>query len=82
MDKEDKEWWRRYSTYIQCTYNTTVIKNEIMPFAAMWMDLESVTEWHKSDIKGEILYDIPYMWNLGRNDTNELNYQVEKDSHT
>ena len=53
-----------------------------MPFAAMWMDLESVTEWRKSDIKGEILYDIPYMWNLGRNDTNELNYQVEKDSHT
>ena len=28
------------------------------------------TEWSKSD-RGEILYDIPYMQNLKRNDTNE-----------
>ena len=63
-------------------YYSAIIKNEIMPFAAMWMDLESVTEWSKSDIKGEISYDIPYMWNLKRNDTNELTYQTEKDSQT
>ena len=24
-------------------------------------------------------YDIPYMWNLKRNDTNELNYKTETD---
>ena len=33
---------------------------------------ECHTEQSKSDRKGEILYDIPYMWNLKRNDTNEL----------
>ena len=32
------------------------------------------------DREREILYDIPYMWNLKRNDTNELTKQ--KDSQT
>ena len=26
------------------------------------------TEWGKSDREGEILYDIPFMWDLKRND--------------
>ena len=33
---------------------------------------ESHTEWSKSDKEEEISYDIPYMWTLKRNDTNEL----------
>ena len=32
---------------------------------------------NKSDRGGEILYDIIYMWNLKRNDTNELTKQKE-----
>ena len=35
------------------------------------------TKWSKSDREGEILYDIPYMWNLKRNGTNELTYKAE-----
>ena len=31
----------------------------------------------KFDREGEILYDIPYMWNLKINDTNELTYKTE-----
>ena len=69
-------------------YYSCVKKNEIRPFTATWMDLESIilsevsqTE-SKSDKEGEISYDIPYMWNLKRNDTNELNYKTEKDSQT
>ena len=31
----------------------------------------------KSDREGEISYDIPYMWNLKRNDTNKLTKQNE-----
>ena len=49
-------------------YYSTIKKNEIMSFAATWMDLESVI---LSEVReGEISYDIPYMWNLERNDTN------------
>ena len=33
------------------------------------------TDWSKSDREGEILYGIPYMWNLKGNDTNELIYR-------
>ena len=47
-----------------------------MPFAATWMDLESVI-LHKSDREGEMLYDILHMWNLKRNDTNELTKRKE-----
>ena len=30
------------------------------------------TEWTKSDREGEILYGILFIWNLKRNNTNEL----------
>ena len=35
------------------------------------------TDWSKSDREGEISGDIPYMWNLKRNDTNELTKQKD-----
>ena len=38
------------------------------------------TEWSKSDRKGEISYDKPYVQNLKRNDTHELIYKIETDS--
>ena len=40
-------------------------KNEIIPFAVTWLNLEIVcyTEWKKSDREGQI-YDIVFMWNL------------------
>ena len=34
------------------------------------------------DREGEISYDIFYVWNLKRNDTNELFYKTERDSQT
>ena len=40
------------------------------------------TEWSMSDREEEILYDIPYMWNLKRNCINELIYKAERDSQT
>ena len=66
-------------------YYSAVKENEIMPFAAIWMDIEilvlsevSQTEISESQL-GEMSYDIPYMWNLKRNDTNDLTYKPETD---
>ena len=36
----------------------------------------------KSETEGQIPYDIIYMWNLKKNDTNELIYKTETDSQT
>ena len=43
---------------------------EILPFAAMWMDLENIMLSEMSNIEKQILYDITYVWNL-KNKTNE-----------
>ena len=52
-----------------------------MPSVATRMDLESFILSEVSQIEKEkILYDILYMWNLKRNDTNELIYKTGRDS--
>ena len=40
---------------------------------------ECHSELSKSDREGEISYDILYMWNLKRNDTNELTKQTDSE---
>ena len=45
-------------------YYSAIIKNEIMSFAATWMDLERHTEWIKSDREGEISYDPATLWTV------------------
>ena len=55
-------------------------KNEIMPFAATWMDLEIIT-LNKSDRERQIPYDTTYMWNL-KYDKNEPIYETETESRT
>ena len=31
--------------------------------------------------EGDVSFDIPYMWNIKRNDTSELTYKTERDSN-
>ena len=46
-------------------YYLAIKSNEIIPFAATWMDLEVVILSEvKSDRERQISYDIAYMWNL------------------
>ena len=49
-----------------------------MPLAATWMDLEIII---LSEIR-QIPYDITYMWNLKKKDTDELIYETEIDAQT
>ena len=54
-------------------YYSVIKKNEIMSFAATLNGSRDChTEWRQSDREGEILYDIPYLKNLKRNDTSEF----------
>ena len=60
-----EEWIKMWCLYtVECYLATK--KNEIMPFAATWMDLEIVIQSEMSD-----------MWNIKRNDINELTYKTE-----
>ena len=34
------------------------------------------TEWNMSDREGKISFDIPYIWILKGNNTNELTYKI------
>ena len=67
MDKEDVV--RVYVCMYIYTYTHTVEhhsateKNEMMPFAATWMDLEIII-LSKSDKERQLSYDITYTWNL------------------
>ena len=71
-----EEWIKMWYIYTMECYSATK-KNEIMPFATTWMDLEIVILSEMSDREREISYDITYMWNIKRNDINELIYKTE-----
>ena len=59
MDKEDVVYIYTRECY------SAIKKNEIMPFAATWMDPDIVILSEvKSDRERQIPYDIAYMWNL------------------
>ena len=61
-------------------YYSAIKKNEIMPFAATWLDLESII---LSEVRQrQIQYHVTYMWKLKKNDTNELINKTETDSQT
>ena len=61
---------RRCGIYLQ--WNITQLKkNEILPFAATWMDLEMIVLSEASQTEKEPLHGIAYMWNLNNN-TKEL----------
>ena len=67
-------------TYIYNGVFYTVIKNnEIMLFAATWMDLEIIIlNKVKSDRERQILYNITYMWNL----EDRIIYKTKRESQT
>ena len=55
-------------------------KNEMMPFAATWMDLEIILLSEVSHTEKDKYHMISPMWNLiFKNDTNELIYKTETD---
>ena len=62
-------------------YYSAIKKNELMPFAATWMDLEIVILSEVSQTKKD-KYHILLICGILKNDTNELIYKTETDSQT
>ena len=61
-------------------WSSQLKKNEIIPLAATWMDLEIIIlNEVKSERERQIPYDITYMWNLNY-DINQFIYKIEMDS--
>ena len=75
MDKKDVVY-----TYTM-EYCSAIKKNEIMLFAATWMQLEIIILSEVSQKEKDKYHDITYMWNL-KYDTNEHIYETETDSQT
>ena len=57
-----EEWIKKMWYIYTMEYYSAIKKNEIMPFAATWMDLEIVILSEVS--QRQISYGIAYMWNL------------------
>ena len=73
------EWIKKMRQTYTMDYYLDIKNNEIMPFAATQIDLEIIILSEVSQKKGQIPYDITYMWNR-KYDTNELIYETDTDS--
>ena len=73
-----EEWIKMWCIYTM-EYYSAIKKNEIMPFAATWMDREIVILSEVSQTEKD---KYCMMRNLKRNDTNEPIYKTETDSQT
>ena len=64
MDKVDVRYTHTHTHTHTHTmeYYSAIKKNETMPFAATWMDLEIIIL--REVREKQILYGITYMWNL------------------
>ena len=63
-------------------YCSAIKKNEIMPFAATWMDLEIVILSEVSQKEKDKYHMISLISGILKNDTNGLIYKTETDSQT
>ena len=63
MDVWIKKMWSIYTM----EYYSAIKKNEILPFAIMWMELQRIMLSDKS-VRERQIYDFIHMWNL-RNKT-------------
>ena len=63
-------------------YYSAIKKNEIMPFAATWMDLEIIILSEVSQTEKDKYCMISLICGIQKDDTNELIYKTETDSQT
>ena len=61
---------------------SAIKKNEIMPFTAIWVDMEIIIRTEVSQTEKDKYHMIQLICRILKNDTNELIYKTETDSQT
>ena len=59
-----KEWIKKMWYIYRMEYYSVVKRNITESFVEMWMDLEQVIAWRKSEREKQISYINTYLWNL------------------
>ena len=75
-----EEWIKKMWHIYTMEYYSAIKRNEIMEFAAIWMNLEIIMLSGQSDSETQTSYAITYTWNLKKG-FNELLCRTETDSH-
>ena len=73
-----EEWIEKIWCAYTVEYCSAIKRNEIMPFAALWVDLEIIIPSEGSQRKTNIM--IALIRVIKKNDANELFYKTEIDS--
>ena len=76
-----EEWIKKMWYIYTMEYYSAIKKNEIMPFAATWMDVDIIVLSEVSQTEKD-KYMISLTCRIKKNDTNELIYKMETDSQT
>ena len=76
------EWIKKMWHIYTMEYYSAIKKNEIMPFAAIWMDLEILILSEVSQTDKGKYHMKSLICRIYKNDTNELSYKTERDSQT
>ena len=70
--------WIKMRYIYTMEYYSPIKKNDMMQFAATWMDLEIITVNEVSQTKERQIYDIIHMWNLSlKKYTHEFIYKIK-----
>ena len=63
-------------------YFSAKIKNEILPFATAWMDLEVIILGEVCQTEKDKYYMVSFICGISKFDTNHIIYKIEVDSQT
>ena len=77
------EWIKKMCYIYTMEYYSVIKKYEIMPFAATWVNLETVILNEVSQKEKDKYHMVSFTWGIKkRKDTNELIYKTEIDPQT
>ena len=76
------DWLKKMWCIYTMEYYSAVRKNKILPFAATWMDLETIILSEISQTEKDKYHVIPLIYGILKKDTNVLTYKTEIDPQT